>query len=109
MRRTLNQSCYSGHPKTDVSTGETFNIGMDGKKGSVEVTRLSPDGTLDKSATFYPAAFVLWHDNTITEEYVVAVTSPYVATLPSILLALLGFGQFGKAFQWDDSFKAEVR
>lgn len=102
------QSYFSAHPTTDVSTGETFNIGIGGKKGAVEVMRLSPDGTLDKSTSFTPPASLFWHDNTITEEYVVAVTSPFVATLKSILKALLGFGQLGKAFKWDDSLKAEV-
>ncbi|CAN0456778.1 unnamed protein product, partial [Laminaria digitata] len=102
------QGLYSAHPTTDVSTGETFNIGTGGKKGAVEVTRLSPNGTLDKSASFIPPALLFWHDNTITEEYVVAVTSPYAATLKSILSVFLGFGQIGKAFKWDDSLKAEA-
>ncbi|CAN0106647.1 unnamed protein product [Laminaria digitata] len=99
---------YSALPKTDVSTGETFNIGIGGKKGAVEVTRLSPNGTLDKSASFIPPAALFWHDNAITEEYVVAVTSPYAATLMSILSAFLGCGEVGRAFKWDDSLKAEA-
>ena len=71
--------------------------------------RLSPDGTLDESASFIPPAVIFWHDNTITEEYVVAVTSPFAAAQKRILMALLGFGQIGKAFEWDGSRKAEVR
>lgn len=92
-----------------MSTGETFNIGAGGKNGALEVMRFSPNGTLDKSASFTPPALLFWHDNTITEEYVVAVTSPYTATLKSILMFFLGFGPIGKAFKWDDSLKAEVR
>lgn len=99
---------YSAHPSTDTATGETFNIGIGGEKGAVEVSRLFPNGTLDKSVSFVPPTSTFWHDNTITEEYVVAVTSPYVAPLKKVLFSFLGFGQLGGAFNWDDSLKSEV-
>eukprot|EP00904_Undaria_pinnatifida_P007140 jgi/Undpi1/3556/HiC_scaffold_16.g06928.m1 len=102
------QAFYSAHPSTDVLTGETFNIGIGGEKGAIEVSRLYPNGTLDKSSSFVPPASAFWHDNTITDEYVVAVTPPYVATLKRIIFAFLGFGPVGKAFTWDDSRKSEA-
>lgn len=108
LRNTYYQAFYSAHPTTDAETGETFNIGIGGSKGSLEISRLSPDGVLDNSASFMPPASYFWHDNTITEEYVIGVTSPYVLGLPSLLWALLGFGQVGEAFQWDPNGKSEV-
>lgn len=102
------QAFYSAHPTTDATTGKTFNIGIGGAKGSVEVTRLSADGSFEKSASFTPPASFFWHDNTVTEEYVVGVTSPFVAPLKSVLGAMLGFGQIGNAFKWDDTMKSEV-
>lgn len=102
------QAFYSAHPTTDAATGETFNIGIGGPKGTLELTRLSSDGTLEKRASFTPPANYFWHDNTVTEEYVIGVTSPFVAPLTSILGAILGFGQLGNAFKWDNSVKSEV-
>lgn len=102
------QAFYSAHPTTDATTGKTFNIGIGGSKGTIEVTRLSADGSFEKSATFTPPANLFWHDNTVTEEYVVAVTSPYVAPLKRIFGAILGFGQIGNAYKWDDTAKSEV-
>lgn len=102
------QAFYSAHPTVDPVTGETFNIGIGGAKGSLELTRLSPDGTLEKRASFVPPAALFWHDNTLTEDYVVAVTSPFVAPLKSLLGAFLGFGQIGNAFKWDGNMKSEV-
>lgn len=102
------QAFYSAHPTTDVQTGETFNIGIGGSGGSVELTRLSPDGVVEKSSSFTPPASLFWHDNGLTSEYVVAVTSPYAAPLKSILKSLLGFGALADAFKWDDTMKSEV-
>ena len=50
----------------------------------------------------------IWHDTKLTEEYVVAVASPYVATIPRIFKALLGFSTIGLAFKWDNNLKSEV-
>lgn len=102
------QAYYSAHPTTDSETGETFNIGIGGSSGSVELTRLSPDGVVDKSSSFTPPASLFWHDNALTPEYIVAVTSPFAAPLKSILTSLLGFGALADAFKWDDSMKSEV-
>ncbi|CAN0473828.1 unnamed protein product, partial [Ectocarpus sp. 12 AP-2014] len=63
------EAFYSAHPTTDRDTGETFNIGMGGAKGALEITKLSPDGVLQKSATYTPPASLFWHDNTITDEF----------------------------------------
>lgn len=102
------QAFYSAHPTTDRDTGETFNIGIGGAKGALEITKLSPDGVLQKSATYTPPASLFWHDNTITDEFVVAVSSPFAASLKSIFGSMLGFGQLGDAFRWDDNMKSEV-
>ena len=74
----------------------------------LEVTKLSADGTLEKSSFFTPPAPLFWHDNTLTKDYVIGVTSPYVAPPNSILAAILGFGQVGNAFKWDETAKSEV-
>eukprot|EP00903_Cladosiphon_okamuranus_P015610 g14414.t1 len=102
------QAFYSAHPTTDATTGKTFNIGIGGAKGTVEVTRVSADGSFEKSASFTPPASLFWHDNTVTEEYVVGVTSPYVAPLKRIIGAILGFGQLGNAYSWDETAKSEA-
>lgn len=102
------QALYSAHPTTDPATGETFNIGTGGAKGALELTRLSPDGTLEQSASFTPPAVLYWHDNTLTKDFFIAVTSPFVASLKSVFRALLGFGHIGNSFKWDDSMKSEV-
>lgn len=77
-------------------------------KGALEITKLSPDGVLQKSASYTPPASLFWHDNTITDEFVVAVSSPFTASLKSIFGCLLGFGQLGDAFKWNDNMKSEV-
>ena len=91
-----------------MNTGKTFNIGIGGAKGTVEVTRLSADGSFEKSASFTPPTSLYWHDNAVTEEYVVGVTSPYVGPTMGTLGALFGFGQIGNAFKWDGNMKSEV-
>ncbi|CBN76892.1 carotenoid oxygenase [Ectocarpus siliculosus] len=102
------QAFYSAHPTTDRDTGETFNIGIGGAKGALEITKLSPDGVLQKSTTYTPPASLFWHDNTITDEFVVAVSSPFAASLKSIFASMLGFGQLGDAFRWNDNMKSEA-
>lgn len=102
------QAFYSAHPTTDRDTGETFNIGIGGAKGALEITKLSPDGVLQKSASYTPPASLFWHDNTITDEFVVAVSSPFAASLKSIFGSMLGFGELGDAFRWNDNMKSEV-
>lgn len=106
--RPRQQAFYSAHPTTDATTGKTFNIAIGGAKGTVEVTRFSADGSLEKSASFTPPTSLFWHDNAVTDEYVVGVTSPYVAPLKGIFGAILGFGQLGNAYKWDDTVKSEV-
>lgn len=93
---------------TDPSTGETFSIALGGKNGALEITRVSSDGTLDKSALYVNPTSTIWHDTKLTEEYVVAVASPYVATTPRIFKALLGFSTIGLAYKWDKTLKSEV-
>ena len=75
----------------------------------MEITRLSPDGTLDKSALFDPPTMTFWHDNALTDKYVVAVSSPFVASTARIFKALLGFSTIGLAFKWDENVKPEVK
>lgn len=107
-KTNTHKAFYSAHPTTDAATGETFNIGIGGAKGALELTRLSPDGTLDKSASFAPPASYFWHDNSITDDFLIGITSPYVGSMTSIVGAMLGFGQVGNAFQWDPTKKSEV-
>ncbi|CAM9157061.1 unnamed protein product [Scytosiphon promiscuus] len=102
------EAFYSAHPTTDFQTGETFNIGIGGSSGSVELTRLSPDGVLEKRSSFTPPASLFWHDNALTPEYFVAVTSPFVAPLKSILVSLLGFGALADSYKWDETMKSEA-
>lgn len=104
----LVQGFYTAHPTCDASTGETFSISLGGPRGTVEVARLSPAGTLDESACFAPPGNLFWHDSTITQEFVVGVTSPFVAETKAVIGSLLGFGAFGLSYTWDDTRKAEV-
>lgn len=93
---------------TDPSTGEIFSIALGGENGALEVTRVSSDGNLDKSASYMNPTSTLWHDIKLSKEYIVAVTSPFVATIPRILKALFGFSTIGLAFKWDNNLKSEV-
>ncbi|CAN0163261.1 unnamed protein product [Ascophyllum nodosum] len=102
------QAFYSAHPTTDPVTGETFGIAIGGENGALEITRLSPDGTLDKSSLFDPPTMTFWHDSTLTDKYVVAVPSLFVASIARIFKALLGFSTIGLAFKWDENVKPEV-
>lgn len=99
------QASYSAHPKPGSSTGETFGIANGRTFGAVEITRVSSEGTLDKSALYMHPTTTYWHDSALTEEYIMAVTSPYVATTARILTALMGFSPIGLAFKWDGTLK----
>lgn len=103
------QAFYSAHPSTDPTTGETFNIGIGGSKGSLEISKLSPAGEVVKTSSFIPPANTFWHDNTITEQYLVTVASPFTAPLYSILGALAGFGELGNMYRWNSDAPAQVR
>lgn len=55
-----------------------------------------------------PPVQAFWHDNGLTEEFIVAVASPYLAKLTTILAAAAGWGNVGHAFEWDPAVGAKV-
>ncbi|KAG8464369.1 hypothetical protein KFE25_003432 [Diacronema lutheri] len=102
----LPPTTFGAHMRVDPTDGTIYNFGLDyGLSLKLKLLRISPDGAVS-SRDFGLQSMPLYHDLSISGNFLILTRTPYEISTARVLGALVGSG--GSMFAWNADAQSHV-